>query len=320
MNRRNFLTMAASLAFAPQILAQALPNKPISMVVGFSAGGGTDAVARLLAQKMGPLLDRNVVVQNKPGAAGVIAAEHTARQINDGSNLLMANFSSHSIAPSLTPSPRYDVQKDFTPIVLVGITPLLLVGNKDQPVKTVAELVQLCKQDPGKITFGSAGNGSAQHMALELFKLMAGVDVLHVPYKGSGPMMTDLLGGQINFSFDTMPSAGPHVASGNLVALAQSHIKRVESFADVPTMDEQGFTGFDASTWYGLVGPAGLSPQIVDEVNATVNKVIAMPDVAAQLLRQGAVEGGGTPTRFADFIMAEGEKWAKVIKQANVQT
>ncbi len=318
MNRRHFLTMTAALAFAPKVLSQALPDKPINMVVGFSAGGGTDTVSRLLAQKLNPLLNRNVVVQNKPGAAGVIAAEHTARQLNDGSNLLMANFSSHSIAPALTPNLRYNVQKDFTPIVLVGITPLLLVGNKDQNVKSVSDLVKLCKANPGKISFGSAGNGSAQHMALELFKFMAQVDVLHIPYKGSGPMVTDLIGGQINFSFDTMPSAAPHVANGSLIALAQSHIKRVSSFPDIPTMDEQGFAGFDASTWYGLVGPAGLSSQVVDELNLNVNKVLAMPDVAEQLLKQGAVEGGGTPQRFADFIIAEEKKWDKLIKEAKV--
>lgn len=320
MNRRNFVTAMTALAFAPKVLSQTLPEKPINLVVGFSAGGGTDSVARLLAQKLNPLLNRNVVVQNKPGAAGVIAAEHTVRQPNDGSNLLMANFSSHSIAPALTPDLRYNVQKDFTPIVLVGITPLLLVGNQNQKISSVAELVKLCKANPGKISFGSAGIGSAQHMALELFKFMADVDVLHVPYKGSGPMVSDLLGGQINFSFDTMPSAAPHVGSGSLIALAQSHIKRVSSFPDIPTMDEQSFPGFDASTWYGLVGPAGLSTAIVEEFNSNVNKVLLMPDVAETLLKQGAVEGGGTPQRFADFIVAEEEKWAKLIKEAKVTT
>jgi tripartite-type tricarboxylate transporter receptor subunit TctC len=231
----------------------------------------------------------------------------------------MAHINSHALATSLQPKLGYNVERDFSPIGLVGVTPNLLICNENQPAKTVKDLVALCKQNPGKISFASAGGGSAQHLALEMFKLRAGIDALHVPYKGSGPALTDLIGGQVQYCFETMTSATPHVKSGKAIALAQTRTKRAKGHPNVPTMDEQGFAGFDATTWYGLVGPAKMSPAFIKRINEDMNKVMAMPDVIEKFDLYGAEDGGGTPERFADFIRSETQKWAKVIKDAKVQ-
>jgi tripartite-type tricarboxylate transporter receptor subunit TctC len=217
------------------------------------------------------------------------------------------------------PKLSYVVDRDFTPLTLVGITPNLLISNNDQPAKTVAELVSLCKANPGKVSFGSAGQGSAQHMALESFKLAAGVDTIHIPYKGSGPMLVDLIGGQIGYSFDTMTAATPHVKSGKVRAIAQTRAKRASSYPNVPTMIEAGFPNFEATTWYGLVGPGKLPPAMAQRMNEDINKVLVMPDVVEKLAQYGAEDGGGSAQRFADFIRTEQVKWAKVVKDSNVK-
>ena len=207
MQRRLFMSSATASAgafAAPMIRAQTLPAGPIRIVVGFPPGGGTDALARVVGQKLGVMWNTSVVIDNKAGAAGVIAADYVARQPGDGSVLLMAHINSHAIAPGLQPKLGYNVERDFVPIALVGVTPNLLICNESQPAKTVKDLVVLCRKNPGRISFGSAGAGSAQHLALEMFKLRANVDALHVPYKGSGPLLTDLIGGQIQYSFETM--------------------------------------------------------------------------------------------------------------------
>jgi tripartite-type tricarboxylate transporter receptor subunit TctC len=260
----------------------------------------------------------SIVIDNKGGAAGVIAADYVAKQASDGNTLLMAHINSHALAPSLQPKLGYVVERDFVPIALVGVTPNLLICNEAQPAKTVKDLVALCKANPGKISFASAGGGSAQHLALEMFKLRAGIDALHVPYKGSGPALTDLIGGQVNYCFETMTSATPFVKSGKAIALAQTRVKRAKGHPNVPTMDEQGFHGFDATTWYGLVGPGKLPAAMAQRMNEDVNKVLAMSDVQEKLDQYGAEDGGGSSKRFADFIHSEQVKWAKVIKDAKV--
>ena len=321
MQRRLFMSSATASAgalAAPMIRAQTLPAGPIRIVVGFPPGGGTDALARVVGQKLGVMWNTSVVIDNKAGAAGVIAADYVARQPGDGSVLLMAHINSHAIAPGLQPKLGYNVERDFVPIALVGVTPNLLICNESQPAKTVKDLVVLCRKNPGRISFGSAGAGSAQHLALEMFKLRANVDALHVPYKGSGPLLTDLIGGQIQYSFETMTAATPHVKSGRAIAIAQTRLKRAKGHPNVPTMDEQGFAGFDATTWYGLAAPAKLPPAIARRMNEDINKVLAMPDVMEKLDQYGAEDGGGTPERFAEFIRSEQQKWAKVIKEAQV--
>jgi tripartite-type tricarboxylate transporter receptor subunit TctC len=242
-----------------------------------------------------------------------------ATQPSDGSTLLMAHINSHALALSLQPKLRYDVERDFVPIVLVGVTPNLLIANPAQSAKTVKDIVALCKAQPGAVSFGSAGAGSAQHLALEMFKLRAKVDALHVPYKGSGPLLTDLMGGQIQYSFETMTAATPHVKSGRVIAIAQTRIKRAKGHPAVPTMQEEGYPGFEATTWYGLAGPGKLPSAIAQKINRDVNTVLAMPDVQEKLDTYGAEDGGGSSEKFALFIRAEQVKWAKVVKEAGVK-
>ena len=322
MQRRTFISVtgaAATLLAAPMLWAQSLPTGPIRIIVGFAPGGGTDILARVIAQKLGVMWHVPVLVENKAGAAGMIAADYVAKQPHDGTTLLMAHINSHAIAPALTPRMTYNVETDFTPVVLVGVTPNLLICNEHQQARTVKDVVELCRKNPGRISFGSAGNGSAQHLALEMFKLAAKIDAIHVPYKGSGPMLTDLIGGQINYSFDTMTAATPHVKSGKAIAIAQTRTKRAKGHPNVPTMDESGFPGFEATTWYGLVGPGKLPAAYVRRMNEDINKVLKMPDVAEKFEQYGAEDGGGSPEKFGDFIKVEAKKWARVVKEANVK-
>ncbi len=321
MQRRTIISAAAAgaaLVASPWLRAQNLPSGPIRIVVGFPPGGGTDALARVVGQKLSVMWNIPVLIENKAGAAGVIAADYVAKQPSDGNTLLMAHINSHALAPSLVPKLGYVVERDFVPIALVGVTPNLLICNEAQPAKTVKDLVALCKAQPGKISFASAGGGSAQHLALEMFKLRAGIDALHVPYKGSAPALNDLIGGQVNYCFETMTSATPHVKGGKAIAIAQTRLKRAKGHPTVPTMDESGFPGFDATTWYGLVGPGKLPQVIAKRMNEDINKVMQMPDVMEKFEQYGAEDGGGSPERFGAFIRAEKTKWAKVIKDAKV--
>jgi len=322
MQRRTLLQAGAGAVAtlaAPLLHSQTLPAGPIRIIVGFPPGGGTDALARIVSAKLTVLWNQQVIVETKAGVAGVLAAEYVATQPADGTTLLMAHINSHALAPSLQPKLKYDVERDFTPIVLVGVTPNLLVCNQAQPAKTVAEIVVLCKSKPGQVSFGSAGSGSAQHLALELFKQRAKVDAIHVPYKGSAPVITDLIGGQINYAFETMTAATPHVRGGKLMAIAQTRAKRAKSYPDVPTMAEQGYAGFEATTWYGLAAPGKLPAAMAQRMNEDVNKVLAMPDVQASLDNYGAEDGGGSAQRFADFIHSEIAQWRKVVKEGNVK-
>jgi tripartite-type tricarboxylate transporter receptor subunit TctC len=322
MQRRSILKAASgavALIGAPRLSAQTWPNGPVRIIVGFPPGGGTDALARVVAQKLTGMWNQQVIVENKAGVAGVLAADYTAQQPSDGSTLLMAHINSHALAPSLQPKMNYSVERDFVPIVLVGVTPNLLIAHSGQPAKTVQDIVALCKAKPGQVSFGSAGAGSAQHLALEMFKLRAKVDALHVPYKGSGPLLTDLMGGQIQYSFETMTAATPHVKSGKVLAIAQTRTKRAKGHPGVPTMAEQGFPDFEATTWYGLAGPGKLPTPIAQKINDDVNKILAMPDVQERLDTYGAEDGGGTREKFAQFIRSETQKWGKVVKDGGIK-
>jgi tripartite-type tricarboxylate transporter receptor subunit TctC len=321
MQRRTFIAATAASAAtlaAPMLRAQTLPAGPVRIIVGFAPGGGTDALARIVGQKLQAMWNLTVIVENRAGASGVIAADLVAKAPADGNTLLMAHINSHALAPGLVPKLGYDVERDFTPLTLVGVTPNLLIANNDLPARTVADVVAHCKAQPGKVSFGSAGQGSAQHLAMESFKLAAGVNALHIPYRGSGPMLVDLIGGQIQYSFDTMTAATPHVKSGKVRAIAQTRAKRASGHPTVPTMAESGFPGFEATTWYGLVGPGKLPAAMAQRMNEDINKVLAMPDVKEKLDQFGAEDGGGTAQQFADFIRVEQQKWSKVIKDAKV--
>jgi tripartite-type tricarboxylate transporter receptor subunit TctC len=322
MQRRSLLKATAGVAAvlgAPRLYAQAWPNGPVRIIVGFPPGGGTDALARVVAQKLTGMWNQQVIVENKAGVAGVLAADYTAQQPSDGSTLLMAHINSHALAPSLQPKLNYNVERDFVPIVLVGVTPNLLIAHPGQPSRTVQDIVAMCKAKPGQVSFGSAGAGSAQHLAFELFKLRAKVDALHIPYKGSGPLLTDLIGGQIQFSFDTMTAATPHVKSGKVVAIAQTRARRAKGHPTVPTMVEQGYPDFEATTWYGLVGPGKLPTPIAQKINDDVNKILAMPDVQERMDTYGAEDGGGSRDKFAQFIRKEIDQWSRVVKEGNIK-
>ncbi len=322
MQRRSILKAAvagAATLGAPRVFAQVWPSGPIRIVVGFSPGGGTDALARVLSVKLTEMWKQQVIVENKAGVAGVLAADYVAQQPSDGTTLLMAHINSHGLAPSLQPKLNYNVERDFVPIVLVGVTPNLLIAHPGAGAKSVKDIVDQCKARPGQVSFGSAGAGSAQHLALEMFKLQAGVNALHIPYKGSGPMLTDLIGGQIQYSFDTMTAATPHVKSGKALAIAQTRAKRAKGHPNVPTMAEQGYPDFEATTWYGLVGPGKLPAPVAKKMNEDVNTVLAMPDVQERMETYGAEDGGGSQEKFAAFIRAEIAKWAKVVKDGNIK-
>ena len=324
MRRRTLIQAGAAALAVPAVSSSwaqtPWPSGPVRIIVGFPPGGGTDALARVVGQKLTPMWGQQVIVENKGGAAGLLAAEYVAQQPSDGSTLLMAHINSHALGPALQPGKlRYNVERDFVPIVLVGVTPNLLIAHPSAPNKNVAEVVALCKSQPGRIAFGSAGPGSAQHLALEMFKVQAKVDALHIPYKGSGPLLTDLMGGQIQYCFETMTAATPHVKSGKVIAIAQTRAKRAKGHPTVPTMQEQGFDGFEATTWYGLVGPGKLPSVIADKINRDVNTVLAQPDVQEKFDTYGAEDGGGTREKFAQFIASEQVKWARVVKEGNVK-
>ena len=322
MKRRTLLTAtagSAALMVSPLLRAQTLPPGPVRIVVGFPPGGGTDALARVVGQKLAVMWNTSVIIENKAGAAGVIAADYVAKQPGDGNTLLMAHINSHALAPALGIKLGYNAERDFAPISMVGVTPNMLICNADQAAKTVSGVVALCKAKPGQISFASAGGGSAQHFALEMFKLQPKIFALHIPYRGSGPALVDLIGGQVNYCFETMTSATPHVKSGKAIAIAQTRLKRAKGHPTVPTMDESGFPGFEATVWYGLMGPSKMPTAMVQRMNEDVNKVMAMADVQEKMEQFGAEDGGGSIEKFASFIKVEQKKWAEVALQAKVK-
>ncbi len=320
MQRRSFTLAAAAALASPALLRAApLPSGPVRIIVGFAPGGGTDVLARVIGQKLAVLWNTAVIVENKAGATGVIAADYVAKSPADGTTLLMAHVNSHAIAPALLPNVRYDPRTDFSPIALVGVTPNMLTCTERQPARAIDDIVALCRKRPGEITFGSSGIGSAQHLAFEMFKLQAKINAVHVPYKGSGALIIDLLGGQLDYAFDTMTAATPFIRQGKVIALAQTRLHRAKSHPTVPTLAESGFPGLDAASWYGLVGPRGLPPEMVQRMNEDVNRVLAMPDIAQKLDEFGAEDAGGSSQKFTTFIGTEYTKWGKTIKDANVR-
>ncbi len=322
MQRRLLLQAAAGTAAAvalPCARAQAWPGGPIRIIVGFPPGGGADALARVIGQKLADVWKQPVVIDNKPGASGTLAADYVAQQPSDGNTLLLSTINSQALAPAVMPKLRYHPERDFVPVALLGLTPNLLIAGTAQSARTVKDIVALCKATPGTVSFGSAGPGTVQHFALELFKLRARVDALHVPYKGSGPLLTDLISGQIQYSFESMTAATPHVKSGRVVPIAQTRAKRVAAYPDVPTMQEQGFPGFETFNWYGLSGPGKLPAPIAQKMNRDIQAVLALPDVREKFDAFGVEDGGGTPEQFAQLQRAEIVKWARVAKEANVR-
>jgi tripartite-type tricarboxylate transporter receptor subunit TctC len=321
MNRRHLLFVATlTLAHAPLALAQdAWPGKPIRIVVPFAAGGTSDVLARLIGEKLQASLKQTVLVENRAGAGGVIGADVVAKSPPDGYTLLLGTISSHAINPALQPKMPYNAISDFSQVVLLGsISNVLLVGAA-QPYKNVAELIDAAKKAPGNISFASAGQGSSQHMSGEMFKLLAGADLTHVPYKGSAPAIQDLIGGQVPASFETVTVAVPHIQSGKVRALAVTSAQRSGALPNVPTLQESGVAGFDVASWQAFYAPAGTPPAIVNKLNSEISKILATPDVKARLDGLGLVHTPNTPEQFTAFSKAEIAKWIKVVKDGKVK-
>jgi tripartite-type tricarboxylate transporter receptor subunit TctC len=300
-------------------LAQGYPNRSIRLVVPFPAAGTTDILARAVAQKLTESLGQSVVVDNRPGAAGNIGSDLVAKSSPDGYTLLMGTVGTHAINPSLYSKMPYDHLKDFVPVVLVAGVPNVLVVNPALPINSVADLIKLAKDKPGTINFASSGSGTSIHLSGELFKTMAGVDMTHVPYKGSAPALTDLMGGQVQIMFDNLPSSLAQIKAGKLRAVAVTSMNRAPALPNVPTINESGLPGFEASSWFGVLAPAGTPAPIVARINAEVNKWLQSADAREKLLGQGAEAAGGSPEQFATFIRAETEKWAKVVKASGAK-
>ena len=295
------------------------PTKPIRLVVPFSAGGTSDFLARTVAEKLGENLDTTVVVDNRPGAGGNIGSNVVAKADPDGYTLVLGTVGTHSINDSVYKEMPYDAVKDFAPISLIAAVPNILVANPSVKANSVQELIALAKSNPGAITFASSGNGSSIHLSGEMFKSLAGVDMLHVPYKGSGPAVIDLLGGQVDIMFDNMPSALPHVREGKLKALAVTPSERSQAAPELPTIAEAGVEGYSAAAWFGLLAPAGTPQDVVNKLNAEMVKILAMPDVKERLAGQGAEAVSTSPEEFAEYIKAEQKKWADVVKASGFQ-
>ncbi len=311
------LAATVALAVCGAAGAQEWPTKPVTLIVPFAAGGTTDLVGRPLAQGLGERLGQTVVVDNRAGAGGTLGAAAAAKSPPDGYTLFLATIA-HTIAPGIYHNLAYDFEKDFDPITVVAEVPNVLIVNPAVPAKTAAELIAYIKAHPGKVNFGSAGPGSVEHLSGELFRSMAGLDIVHVPYKGGAPMMTDLIAGHIEMAVETSGSALQHIKSGAVRALAVSTRERSPFFPDLPTLDEAGLKGYDVTTWYGLLAPHGTPAAIRDKLYRETIELLKSPNMIARLKDLGAVPGGEPPERFAAFIRSETAKWTKVAKEAGI--
>jgi tripartite-type tricarboxylate transporter receptor subunit TctC len=310
------LAGAAAAPFAVQ--AQDFPTQPVKIVVPFPAGGTTDILARQLAKELGERWKQPVIVENRAGASGTIFSEQLARMPADG-HTLMLTATHHVINPGLYKNLKYDTRSDFTPLAQVAAVPNVLVVHPSFAPRTVQELVAYAKANPGKVNFGSAGTGGANHLSGELFKSMAGVDMVHVPYKGAAPALNDLLGGQIPMMFDSVPGVLQHIQSGKLRALGVTSLKRSAALPNVPTIDEAGLKGFEATAWFGLYAPGRMDPRLRDKVAGDVRQVLQSPAIRSQFEALGAEPGAMTQAQFAAFVDAELTKWGKVISDAKVK-
>ena len=308
----------AGLVPAPGALAQKFPEKAVRIVVPFAAGGGTDIIARIMAQKLSDEWGRNVVVDNRPGGGTVIGSELVARSTPDGYTLLLT-ANPHSSNPALVAKLPYDTARDFSAVTMTAAAPLLLVVHPTLPVRTVQELIAHAKARPNLLTYASSGNGGPQHLAGELLKYMAEVAILHVPYKGSAPALTDLLGGQVQLAFTSLLAGLPHIKAGKLLALGLTSSKRLETNPEIPTVAEAGVPGFEYLTWYGVFAPGGTSGPLVAKIQQDMARVLASPDVKERLARDGVQAVGNKPDEFASFIKKEIEKATQLIRMAGIK-
>lgn len=316
---RNILvTLCLGLA-AGSAWAQSYPTKPVRMIVGFPPGGGTDVVARVISQKLTEWWGQAVTVENRAGATGTIGADVVAKSAPDGYTLLMGHVNSHGIAPNLFAKLPYDPIRDFAAVAYVGYVPNVLAVHPSVKVTSVKELVALARSQPGKMNYASSGNGSTQHLAGELFKQLTGTDIVHVPYKGSGDAIKDLLGGVVSMNFDTMPPVLPHIQAGKLRGLAISTPKRLAQLPAVPTFLEEGITGFDVANWYGVMAPAGTPRDLVTRLNADINKAMQAPEVRQRLEAVGTQLHEQSAAEFETYMKSEVAKYSKLIKAIGVK-
>ena len=316
-HKRLAVALVAALSFTAAFAAEPYPARPIRMIVGFAPGGGTDLTARPVAQKMSELLGQQVIVENRPGAAGNIATEQVARSAPDGYTLLMGTIAALAINPSLYGNLRFDPETDLAPVIQVVDATNVLALHPSVQAGSVKELIALARER--SLSAGSSGVGATGHLAIELFNLMAGVKLVHVPYKGGGPAMADLVGGQVHLIFATTASAGPQIKAGRIKGIAVTTAKRSALMPELPTISEAGLPGFDANNWYGLVVPARTPRAIIDRLNAEVTKILGMPEVKTTLFNQGLDPAPGTPEQFGAYIRSERIKWAKVIKESGAK-
>jgi tripartite-type tricarboxylate transporter receptor subunit TctC len=307
------------LVAATQAFAQAYPTKPVKMIIPYPPGGGNDTLGRLFAAKLSDRLGQPVVVENRPGAGTLIGTEAAAKSPPDGYTILLSSIATHALSPNLYAKVPYDPVKDFAPVTLLGIAPTVLVARSDLPAKDLAEFVAAAKARPGGFTYASGGNGTPPHINGEVFKAVAGVDLLHIPFKGGGPALVDLMAGRVDVMLDTAASAMPHVRSGKLRALAISGPKRSAEYPDLPTFAEAGLPQYDTNAWYSVHAPAGTPPEVVRRLNAELVASLKEPDVQARFKQLSTDPVGNTPEEFAAFVRAELDKYARVIKGAGIK-
>ena len=319
---RRFAALFALLAWfgsLPLAALAAFPERPLRLIVPFPAGGAADVMARGMAQRLGAELGQQVVIDNRGGAGGSSAAEAVAKSPADGYTLFFATMGTHAINPALYPKLRYDPVKDFAPISLTHITPRVLVAGPSLAAKTVAELVALAKAGPGTLSYGSAGNGSSSHLSGALFESLAGVDLMHVPYKGSAPLLTDLLAGRVDATFDSYTVYEQHIKSGRVKALAVTSKTRLAALPEVPTLAEAGLAGYEVSNWLGVLAPAGTPRDVIAALHAALGRAMATPALREQLLALGIEPTFGTPEQFGALIRSELPKWAGIVKQSGAR-
>ncbi len=297
----------------------AYPSRPVRLIVPFPAAGSSDLIARTVSERASRALGQQIVIDNRPGAGGNIGTEAAARSAPDGYTLIECTIGTCAINLSIYRNLGYDLERDFRPVVLLGSITNVLTVHPSVPARSVAELVSLAKKSPGKITFGSSGYGSSPHLSGELLGLMAGIDILHVPYKGSAPVITDLRGGQIDMFFDNTPSILPHVKAGALRALAVTGPKRLGSLPEIPTMEEAGFLGFVIAPWFGILAPRDTSQAYVEKLNRAYNEALADAEIVRRLAEMEVLPGGGSPESFGAHIQSEIRRWAEVVKARGIQ-
>jgi len=318
VKRLDRCALGIMLIVALPVLAQSYPSKPIRLVLPYPPGGGTDVIARPLAQKLTEQLGQQVIVDNRGGAGGNIGMEFVAKSPADGYTLLFALTAQYAVNPSLYPKLPYDPVRDYAPISLLANAPYLLVVHPTLPAKSVAELVALVKARPGQLSYSSSGNGSGAHLAGEMLRSLARVEIVHVPYKGAGPAMPDLIAGQVQLSFITYTAAGPHIKTGRLRALGVTTAKRSPTLPDLPAIGET-VAGYDSAVWYGFAAPAGTPLEIVSKLNAEVLRVLAAPDFRSRITLEAVSPIGSTPEEFGSFMKSEIVRWAKVVKDSGAK-